>query len=89
MSSLYYKCLVVFIAYFTVCKGQSDTVNQDVVYQKVERNIDVVNQLVKIKSKVTVENKGHSVVKYVLYSVEPNVAANVGWISATVSCRCI
>ncbi|CAM1324160.1 RPN1 (predicted), partial [Pycnogonum litorale] len=77
---------LVIISYLiccSLCSANQDVVNQDIVIKKVEREISLVSQLVKIHSKITVENKGKSSVKSFLYAVEQDIASRLAWITAT------
>lgn len=49
-----------------------DSISKDIVNQKVERKIDLTSQLVKISTKVTLENTGKTDVTTFLISLEPS-----------------
>lgn len=54
----------------------------------VTREVDVTSPLMKQRVKMVVENKGSKPVTAVLYTVEPQLADKVAFISAQVSCTC-
>lgn len=61
----------------------ANTINKDIVNKKVERNVDVASQLVKIQTKIVLENAGKSAASSVLYAVEPSFKDKLCFIGAT------
>lgn len=61
-----------------------EAVNNGIVNNKVERTIDVSSQLVKISTKITLENAGKSPVAHYLFTVEPEVKAHLAYIGGSV-----
>ncbi|XP_047530711.1 dolichyl-diphosphooligosaccharide--protein glycosyltransferase subunit 1 [Vanessa atalanta] len=59
-----------------------DTISSDIKIKNVDRSIDISSQLVKITSKVTLENTGKVPVKNFLLSVEGGAKSNLAFISA-------
>ncbi|XP_046961692.1 dolichyl-diphosphooligosaccharide--protein glycosyltransferase subunit 1 [Vanessa cardui] len=59
-----------------------DTISSDIRIKNVDRSIDISSQLVKITSKVTLENTGKVPVKNFLLSVEGGAKNNLAFISA-------
>lgn len=73
-----------FFLLFTVFfnKGYCELVNS-----KLDRNIDIASQLVKVLIKLTLENTGKSPVSSFLYALEPDTKPNLSFIGASV-CIC-
>ncbi|KAF6214963.1 hypothetical protein GE061_009708 [Apolygus lucorum] len=68
---------------FNVKISTANEVNvKDIVVKNVDRSVDISTQLVKISSKIQLENTGKSPVGKFLFSVEPNVKEQVAFISA-------
>ncbi|XP_050343635.1 dolichyl-diphosphooligosaccharide--protein glycosyltransferase subunit 1 [Nymphalis io] len=59
-----------------------DTISNDIKIKNVDRSIDISSQLVKITSKLTLENTGKVPVKNFLLSVEGAAKRNLAFISA-------
>ncbi|KAG1698139.1 Dolichyl-diphosphooligosaccharide--protein glycosyltransferase subunit 1 [Nymphon striatum] len=85
MDSFIYKLAFLICTCATLCISQQYSVNQGIVFKKVDREVDLITQLVRIKSKITLENTGKSAVKSFLYSVEPEIAEKLAWISANMN----
>lgn len=62
-----------------------DSINADVVNTRVQRTIDLTTHLVKISSRITVENTGKSGIRSYLIAVEPSLARTLSFVGATVS----
>lgn len=76
-----YFYLFIFLAVW-FNNGHSELVNS-----KLDRNIDIASQLVKILIKLTLENTGKSPVSSFLYALEPNSKPNLSFIGASVSIK--
>ena len=62
-----------------------ESLNKDLTLTNVDRTMDMASQLVKMSSKLTVNNGGSSPVKSFHYTVDENVVDKVAFIGATVS----
>lgn len=58
-----------------------DVINKDLVNKNVERTIDLSTQLVKISSKITIENIGKAPVKNFLVAVDPTSKDKLAFVS--------
>ncbi|KAJ8735302.1 hypothetical protein PYW07_006922 [Mythimna separata] len=70
---------------FIVIKCESvnvDTISSDIRFKNVDRTIDISSQLVKISSKLTLENTGGTPVKNFLIAVESAAKNNVAFVGA-------
>lgn len=76
-----YFYLFIFLAVW-FNNGHSELVNS-----KLDRNIDIASQLVKVLIKLTLENTGKSPVSSFLYALEPNSKPNLSFIGASVSIK--
>ncbi|XP_041347808.1 dolichyl-diphosphooligosaccharide--protein glycosyltransferase subunit 1-like [Gigantopelta aegis] len=77
---LYLFLWTVFVS--VLCKVNEETINSNLVNSKVERKIDISTHLVKIFTTVTIENKGASSVKSVLFVTEPTLINKLSFIGA-------
>lgn len=59
----------------------------ELINSKLDRNIDIASQLVKVLIKLTLENTGKSPVSSFLYALEPNSKPNLSFIGASVSIK--
>ncbi|XP_053609099.1 dolichyl-diphosphooligosaccharide--protein glycosyltransferase subunit 1 [Plodia interpunctella] len=59
-----------------------DTVSSDIKIKNVERTVNIASQLVKITSKITLENDGKSPARNFLVAVEPSQKNNLAFIGA-------
>ena len=59
---------------------KQERINADLVNVNVERTVDLVSQLVKVNSAITLRNDGSSAVKSFLVAVEPKKAAFLSFI---------
>ncbi|XP_037301440.1 dolichyl-diphosphooligosaccharide--protein glycosyltransferase subunit 1 [Manduca sexta] len=82
MAKLYFTFLIVLNVAFYCCSANVDTISRDIKIKNVDRTIDVSSQLVKIASKITVENAGNSPVKNFLIAVEESAKNNLAFIGA-------
>lgn len=75
---------IVFLFYIIInSEGVNvDTVSSDIKLKNVDRTIDISSQLVKISSRITLENTGKSPVKQLLLSVEASAKSNLAFIGA-------
>ncbi|XP_013175793.1 PREDICTED: dolichyl-diphosphooligosaccharide--protein glycosyltransferase subunit 1 [Papilio xuthus] len=63
------------------CNGVNvDTISNDIRIKNVERHIDISSQLVKITSKITLENAGQKPVKNFLYAAESTTKNNLAFV---------
>jgi oligosaccharyltransferase complex subunit alpha (ribophorin I) len=62
-----------------------DAVNKDLTVTNVDRTIDLASQLVKISTKVTLNNGGQSPVKSFHFVVDESAVDKVDFVGATVS----
>lgn len=70
---------------FIVIKSESvnvDTISSDIRFKNVDRTIDISSQLVKITSKLTLENTGGTPVKNFLLAIEDLSKNNVAFVGA-------
>lgn len=65
--------------------GEATTVNSGIVNKKVERNIDISSQLVKITSKITLENTANSPVTYFVFVIDEEVKNKLAFVTAHVN----
>ncbi|CAG9796933.1 unnamed protein product [Diatraea saccharalis] len=76
-------CIVTVL--YIVIKSESlsvDNISSDVKFKNVDRTIDLTSQLVKITSKITLENSGKSPVKNFLLAVEASTKNNLAFVGA-------
>ncbi|CAH2102917.1 unnamed protein product [Euphydryas editha] len=75
---------VLFVLYIVIkCDSVNvDTISSDIKIKNVDRSIDISSQLVKITSKVTLENTGKVPVKTFLLAVEGTAKNNLAFIGA-------
>lgn len=73
-----------FVLYVLIkCESANiDSISSDIRLKNVVRTIDISSQLVKITSKITLENTGKSPVKNFLLAVEPSAKKNLAFIGA-------
>lgn len=64
-----------------------DSVNKDLLLKKVERKIDVATQVVKITSKISLENAGSGAVGAFLLALTEEEKRNLAFLSAQVGRR--
>ncbi|CAK1601673.1 unnamed protein product [Parnassius mnemosyne] len=72
----------IFFLYIIIkCNGVNvDIISSDLKLKNVDRNIDISSQLVKITSKITLENTGRAPVKYFLYAAESVTKDNLAFV---------
>ncbi|KAM3958976.1 dolichyl-diphosphooligosaccharide--protein glycosyltransferase subunit 1-like [Aphomia sociella] len=76
-------CLIVLLHVIITCKTANvDVVSSDIKFRNVDRTIDISSQLVKITSKITLENSGKSPVKNFLLAVEESAHDRIAYIGA-------
>lgn len=75
---------VFFILYIAInCQTANvDTISGDIKFKNVDRTVDLSTQLVKVSSKITLENSGKSPVKSFLVAVEASAKNNLAFIGA-------
>lgn len=66
-----------------------DSVNKDLLLKKVERKIDVASQVVKITSKITLENSGTGSVGAFLLAFTEAEKQNLAFLNAQVGRRAV
>lgn len=77
----FYVFFVLYIA--TNCLTASiDSISSDVKWKNVDRTIDLSTQLLKISTKITLENSGKSPLKSFLIAVEPSSKNHLAFIGA-------
>ncbi|MCP6116885.1 hypothetical protein NL387_26725, partial [Klebsiella pneumoniae] len=59
-----------------------DTISSDIKLKNVDRTVDISTQLVKVVSKIVLENSGKSPVKHFLFAVEEAAKNNLAFIGA-------
>ncbi|XP_041975854.1 dolichyl-diphosphooligosaccharide--protein glycosyltransferase subunit 1 [Aricia agestis] len=77
--------ICVFILLYIAAFGYSnkvDTISPDIKIKNVDRYIDISSQLVKIVSKLTLENSGKTLLKSFLLTVEGDKKENLAFIGA-------
>ena len=77
-----FACLALFAL---ISASSSGNIDQSFVLVKVQRTIDLTSHIPKIASTLTIENTGKSAAKSFSYAVDPVLAVNLAYISATVS----
>lgn len=84
MANLRFCFVFLFCAVISTQNANAETaaISNDIKLKNVDRTIDISSQLVKITSKVTLENIGKSPVKSFLVAVEPAVKGNLAFIGA-------
>lgn len=76
---------LVLVSYFlsiVSCSLSQETINKDVVNNKVERSVDISAQIVKIIAKITLENAGKTPVVHFLFALEPDTKDHLAFINA-------
>lgn len=73
---------IIFLFIILFSKSHSELVNS-----KLDRNIDIASQLVKVLIKLTLENTGKSPVSSFQYALEPNIKPKLAFIGASVSTK--
>ncbi|KOB68629.1 Dolichyl-diphosphooligosaccharide--protein glycosyltransferase subunit 1 [Operophtera brumata] len=75
---------VFFLLYLAINSNSAnvDNIASELKFKNVDRTIDVTSQLVKIVSKITLENTGKSPVKNFLLAVEASAKNNLAYIGA-------
>ncbi|GLV43157.1 uncharacterized protein CBL_14164 [Carabus blaptoides fortunei] len=59
--------IYVFLISFTYC-AQTETINTNIIFENVDRSIDLSSQIAKITNKIIVKNNGASPVNIILFS---------------------
>ncbi|XP_022821535.1 dolichyl-diphosphooligosaccharide--protein glycosyltransferase subunit 1 [Spodoptera litura] len=74
----------VFLLYILIkCESANvDSISSDIRLKNVDRLVDISSQLVKITSKITLENTGASPVKNFLIAIEESAKNNVAFVGA-------
>ncbi|XP_021192112.2 dolichyl-diphosphooligosaccharide--protein glycosyltransferase subunit 1 [Helicoverpa armigera] len=82
MAKLRFYCI--FLLYILIkCESASvDTISSDIRFKNVDRTIDISTQLVRITSKLTLENTGSTPVKNFLIAVESSAKNNAAFAGA-------
>ncbi|XP_070557890.1 dolichyl-diphosphooligosaccharide--protein glycosyltransferase subunit 1-like [Ptychodera flava] len=80
---------LVYVAIFTsllslATNAKSGKISNDLVITKADRTLDLVSQLVKQTTIITVENKGSSSLRSFLLAVEPSLADKLSHIGAVI-----
>ncbi|XP_047985328.1 dolichyl-diphosphooligosaccharide--protein glycosyltransferase subunit 1 [Leguminivora glycinivorella] len=76
-------CFIFLIYVFIQCRSAAvDTITTDIKIKNVDRTIDITSQLVKISSKITLENTGSSPVKQFLLALEGSAKNNIAFVGA-------
>lgn len=87
MSATSMRWLAIYVSLLSVIPcilSEPASVNDDLVLNKVERNVDVSTHLIKISTSIVVENTGKTTAKYFLYNVDPPLQADIAFIGAYV-----
>lgn len=71
-------------ASFLCIRSEPVSVSDDLVLNKVERNVDVSTHLIKISTSIIVENTGKTTAKYFLYAIDHPLLTDVAFIGAAV-----
>lgn len=77
--------LILFILNVAFCAVQ-DTINPKIIFENVDRSIDLSSQIAKIVNKITVKNDGTSSVNYILFTTgeqKPSAAFLLAQIAIT------
>lgn len=72
-------------ASFLCIRSEPVSVSDDLVLNKVERNVDVSTHLIKISTSIIVENTGKTTAKYFLYAIDQPLLTDVAFIGAAVN----
>ncbi|XP_063394811.1 dolichyl-diphosphooligosaccharide--protein glycosyltransferase subunit 1 [Cydia fagiglandana] len=76
-------CFIFLIYVIIQCRSATvDTITNDIKIKNVDRTIDISSQLVKISSKITLENAGSSPVKQFLLASERSAKNNIAFVGA-------
>lgn len=76
-------CFILLFYIALQCESANvDTVSSDIKLKNVDRTIDISSQLVRISSKLTLENTGKSPVKSFLLSIESSAKGNLAFVGA-------
>lgn len=84
LTDIFFGSLTILIV-LGINSANCATIRKDLVLKNVERNIDVVSQLVKIHTKITLENTGKTPQSHFLYAIEPSANAKLSFIGASKS----
>ena len=85
-SSIWWLTIYAFFLCAVLCiRSEPVSINDDLVLNKVERNVDVSTHLIKISTSIILENTGKTTAKYFLYAVDLPLQADVAFIGAAVS----
>ncbi|XP_013188708.1 dolichyl-diphosphooligosaccharide--protein glycosyltransferase subunit 1 [Amyelois transitella] len=76
-------CFIFLLCGLLICKGVIvDTVSSDVKLKNVDRTVNIASQLVRITSKITLQNDGKSPLRNFLVAVEASQKSNLAFIGA-------
>lgn len=77
------KISLLFLIYYLIrCESANvDNISSDIKLKNVEKNIDLTSQLVKVDTRLTLENVGKSPVKQFLLALEKSTKENVAFVS--------
>lgn len=84
MARFYVESFVLVALLSTCCVSGDSNVNGDLVLSKVERAINLESHLVKITTKVTVENSGTKAVDHFHFAVDSAHVSHLAYIAALV-----
>ena len=80
-----------FFCFLCVCtlylsnSKAAESLSKDLIVKNVKRTVDVSSRFIKINTKLTLSNEGHSTLKFFHFVVEDEAFDKVSYIGATVS----
>ncbi|XP_004932409.1 dolichyl-diphosphooligosaccharide--protein glycosyltransferase subunit 1 [Bombyx mori] len=82
MAKLQFTLFFVLFLTIQTLSASVDTISSDIKLKNVDRTVDISTQLVKVVSKIVLENSGKSSVKHFLFAVEEAAKNNLAFIGA-------
>lgn len=76
-----YLCMLMVLRWV---QAEPESVNSDLVLNKVERGIDVSSHLIKISTSITIENTGKTTANHFVYVLDPYLQNHEAYVGATV-----
>ncbi|CAI9717890.1 dolichyl-diphosphooligosaccharide--protein glycosyltransferase subunit 1-like [Octopus vulgaris] len=78
-----YLCMLVVLLVLCRVQAEPESVNSDLVLNKVERGIDVSSHLIKISTSITIENTGKTTANHFVYVLDPYLQNHEAYVGAT------
>ncbi|XP_014781334.1 dolichyl-diphosphooligosaccharide--protein glycosyltransferase subunit 1 [Octopus bimaculoides] len=78
-----YLCMLLVLLVLCRVQAEPESVNSDLVLNKVERGIDVSSHLIKISTSMTIENTGKTTANHFVYVLDPYLQNHEAYVGAT------